>query len=143
MTETKKMGRPSNGKPCMVAIPVTEEVKKKLSEEAKARRRSIASFAGGIIEEALGTSKPETPAPQAETATPESQKASGHLNEGATALLTISLQPKLKAAVKAIAKVERRTASNMACLMIHDWIEEWEAKHPGVSIWPDEEEAES
>lgn len=142
MAETKKMGRPSNGKPCIVAIPVTEEVKKKLSEEAKARRRSIASFAGCIIEEALNTGEPETSAPQTETETLERQKAS-RINEGATALLTISLQPKLKDAVKAIAKLERRTASNMACLMIHNWIENWEAEHPGISIWPNEEGEES
>ena len=132
MADAKKTGRPSNGKPCIVAIPVTEEVRKKLGEEAKANRRSIASFAGGIIEDALGI---VSSAPQDEE-TPTNQKA----NNGTTVLLTISLQPDLKAAVKAIAKVERRTASNMASLMIRDWIEQWEADHPGVNVWPDAEE---
>lgn len=83
------------------------------------------------IEEDSGTA---APTPQDET--PKRQKASN----GATVMLNISLPPDLKTAVKAIAKVERRTASNMASLMIRDWIEQWEADHPGVSIWPNAEE---
>ena len=89
--------------------------------------RSILDQALGI-EENSGTA---VPAPQDKT--PTRRKASN----GATVMLNISLQPDLKAAVKAIAKVERRTASNMASLMIRDWIEQWEADHPGVNIWPD------
>lgn len=132
MAEQKKTGRPSNGKPIILRIPATEETRNALETAAKAQRRSMAAYAGAVIEEALGT---VSSAPQDEE-TPAGQKS----GNGTTVLLTISLPPDLKAAVKAIAKVERRTASNMASLMIRDWIEQWEASHPGVSIWPDAEE---
>ena len=131
MAETKKMGRPSNGKPVILRIPATEETRNALDAAAKAQRRSMAAYAGAVIEAALGTA---TPAPLDET--PKRQKTSN----GPTVMLNISLQPDLKDAVKAIAKMEHRTASNMASLMLRDWIEQWEAKHPGVNVWPAVEE---
>lgn len=135
MAEAKKIGRPSTGKPVILRIPATEETRNALEAAAKEKHRSMASFAGGILEETLGTAT--SPAPQSAAPKAKRPKTGGRISEGATALLTISLQPELKAAVKRIAGMERRTASNMACLMLRDWILEWEHDHPGVNVWPD------
>ena len=137
MTERRKTGRPSTGKTCMLTVPVSEETRARLGGEAERQRRSMNHLVRSSLDQALGIKEDSgtaAPAPQDEA--PKRRKASN----GATVMLNISLQPDLKAAVKAIAKVERRTASNMASLMIRDWIEQWEASHPGVSIWPDAEE---
>ena len=134
MTEHRKT---SNGKTCMLTVPVSEETRARLGGEAERQRRSMNHLVRSILDQALGIEEDSgtaVPAPQDET--PKRQKTSN----GATVMLNISLQPDLKAAVKAIAKVERRTASNMASLMIRDWIEQWEADHPGVNVWPDAEE---
>ena len=139
MADTRKKGRPSLGKTCMLTVPVSEETRTRLGAEAEKQSRSMNHLVRSILDQALGIdgSGAATEAPQEDS--PKDRKA----DNGSTVMLNISLQPKLKAAVKAIAKMERRTASNMACLMIHDWIEKWEAKHPGVSIWPDVEGEES
>ena len=137
MTEHRKTDKPSTGKTCMLTVPVSEETRARLGGEAERQRRSMNHLVRSILDQALGIEEDSgtaIPAPQVEA--PERRKVSN----GATVMLNISLQPDLKAAVKAIAKMERRTASNMASLMIRDWIEQWEANHPGVSIWPDAEE---
>lgn len=134
MARAKKTGRPATRNPVRLDVSVAETTKAKLDELAKSERRSMNYVVCSLLNKALGIeegSDTAVPAPQAEA--PERRKTSN----GATVMLNISLQPDLKAAVKAIAKVERRTASNMASLMIRDWIEQWEADHPGVSIWPD------
>ena len=137
MARAKKTGRPATRNPARLDVSVAETTKTKLDELAKSERRSMNYVVCSLLNKALGieeNSGTAVPAPQVEA--PERRKA----NNGATVMLNISLQPDLKAAVKAIAKVERRTASNMASLMIRDWIEQWEANHPGVSIWPDAKE---
>lgn len=137
MTEHRKTSKPSKGKTCMLTVPVSEETRARLGGEAERQRRSMNHLVRSILDQALGieeNSGTAVPAPQNEA--PERQKTSN----GATVMLNISLQPELKAAVKAIAKMERRTASNMTSLMIRDWIEQWEAKHPGVNVWPGAEE---
>jgi predicted transcriptional regulator len=118
-------------------VSVAEATKAKLDELAKSERRPMNYVVCSLLNQVLGIDEDSgtaVPAPQVEA--PERRKASN----GATVMLNISLQPDLKAAVKTIAKVERRTASNMASLMIRDWIEQWTAKHPGVNVWPDAEE---
>lgn len=137
MTEHRKTGKPNKGKTCMLTVPVSEETRARLGGEAERQRRSMNHLVRSILDRALGieeNSGTAVPAPQDKT--PTRQKASN----GATVMLNISLQPDLKAAVKAIAKMERRTASNMASLMLRDWIEDWTAKHPGVNVWPDAKE---
>jgi len=137
MAREKKTGRPATRNPVRLDVSVTETTKTKLDELAKSERRPMNYVVCSLLNQILGIEEDSgtaAPAPQDET--PKRQKASN----GTTVMLNISLQPDLKAAVKAIAKVERRTASNMASLMIRDWIEQWEANHPGVSIWPDAKE---
>lgn len=137
MNETKKIGRPSTRNPVRFNLSISERAKEELEKLAKAEDRPMNYVVCSILDQALGIDEDSgttVPAPQDET--PKRQKASS----GATVMLNISLQPDLKAAVKAIAKMERRTASNMASLMIRDWIKQWEADHPGVNIWPDAEE---
>ena len=134
MAEAKKIGRPATRNPARLDISVPEATRAKLEELAKSEHRPMNYVVCSLLNKTLGIDEQDTATPPAEA--PERQKASN----GATVMLNISLQPDLKAAVKAIAKMERRTASNMASLMIRDWIEQWEANHPGVSIWPDAEE---
>lgn len=137
MARAKKTGRPATRNPARLDVSVAETTKAKLDELAKSERRSMNYVVCSLLNQALGIEEDSgaaVPAPQVEA--PERRKDSN----GATVMLNISLQPDLKAAVKAIAKVERRTASNMASLMIRDWIEQWEADHPGVNIWPNAEE---
>ena len=146
MAERKKMGRPANGATQILGISITPELKERIMAQARISRRSASSFACSLLEQALdnensGAVNTVTPAPQYDVPKVNRPQARGRVSEGATAMLTISLQPELKAAVKAVAKMESRTASNMACLMLRDWIETWEANHPDVNIWSCEAES--
>ena len=140
MADAKKRGRPATRNPFRIDVSVTETIKAKLEDVAKSEHRPVNHIVCSILNRALGIDEQTSPAPHSETPKEEGQKTGGHASGGATTLLTISLQPELKDAVKRIAKMERRTASNMSCLMLRDWIGEWEAKHPGVNIWNNSEE---
>lgn len=135
MAEAKKIGRPATRNPARLDISVPEATRAKLEELAKSERRPMNYVVCSLLNQTLGIDEQDTPAPPAEA--PKRQKDSNC----ATVMLNISLQSELKDAVKAIAKMERRTASNMACVMIRDWIEQWEAKHSGASVWGGEAES--
>jgi len=137
MNETKKIGRPATRNPVRFNLSISEKTKEKLEKLARTKDRPMNYVVCSILDQALGIEDSNTAAPIPQDEAQKRQKG------GATVMLNISLQPELKDAVKAIAKMERRTASNMASLMLRDWIKEWETKHPGVSIWPDEEEEKS
>ena len=128
MADTRK-----TGKTCMLTVPVSEEIRARLGGEAEKQHRSMNHLVRSILAQSLGIDDSGTAAPAPQDGAPKRQRASN----SATVMLNISLQPELKDAVKTIAKMERRTASNMTSLMIRDWIEQWEAKHPDVNVWPD------
>jgi len=138
--QNKKMGRPANGATQILGISITPELKERIMAKAKTERRSASSLACSILENAFSAGSETAPSTPDVQPKPKRPRTGGRVSEGATAMLTISLQPELKAAVQEIARSERRTTSNMACLMLRDWIMEWEADHPGVNIWPDTEE---
>ncbi len=138
--QKKKMGRPSNGATQILGISITPELKERIMARARTEHRSASSLACAILEAAFSDNASGSQTAPGAEAKPRRPRTGGRVSEGATAMLTISLQPELKAAVQDVARNENRTTSNMACLMLRDWIEEWETKHPGVSIWPDAEE---
>lgn len=141
MTETKKkMGRPATRNPIRFNLSITEEVKDRLEARAKAEDRPMNYIVCSLLNQALGIGGSGTPAPQEEEK-PKRVRTGGRMSEGATAMLTISLQPELKEAVRRVARMEKRTASNMACLMLRDWILQYEHDHPEVDVWGGEEEA--
>ena len=136
MARAKKTGRPATRNPVRLDVSVTEATKAKLDELAKTERRPMNYVVCSLLNQVLGIEENSDTAASA----PQDETQQRLHASGATVMLNISLQPDLKAAVKAVAKLERRTASNMASIMLRDWIKQWETEHPGVNIWPDGEE---
>ena len=121
----KKMGRPATRNPVRLGVSITEKVKERLEEMARKEHRSINYVVCSLLDQALGIEEAsDAPAPLAKRL-----RTGGRVSEGATAMLTISLQPELKAAVQDVARSENRTTSNMACLMLRDWIMDYEYRN--------------
>lgn len=100
---------------------------------ARTEHRSASSLACAILEAAFSDNAGDSQtAPEAEVK-PRRPRTGGRVSEGATAMLTISLQPELKAAVQDVARNENRTTSNMACLMLRDWIMDYDFRRNTAS----------
>lgn len=131
--QKKRMGRPSNGATQILGISITPELKERIMARARTEHRSASSLACAILEAAFSDNAGGSqPAPEAEVK-PRRPRTGGRVSEGATAMLTISLQPELKAAVQDVARNENRTTSNMACLMLRDWIMDYDFRRNTAS----------
>ncbi|MBR5705772.1 MAG: hypothetical protein IKX21_07380 [Deltaproteobacteria bacterium] len=140
MTEAKKKGgRPATRNPVRFNLSITEEAKDRLEARAKAEDRPMNHVVCAILDQALGIGDAVQPETEEK---PKRVRTGGRMSEGATAMLTISLQPELKEAVRRVARAERRTASNMACLMLRDWILQYEHDHPEADVWGGEEDSD-
>jgi len=127
-TAKKKTGRPLSRKPVRFELSISQEAKEALERRAKEELRPMTAVACSILEQVLANSGTAQPVPE-EEAKPKRIRTGGRISEGATALLTISLQPELKTAVQEVARSENRTTSNMACLMLRDWIMDYEYRN--------------
>lgn len=130
--QKKKAGRPATRKPVRFELSISQEMKELLVAKAQEVHRPVNFVAYLLLEQSLGIKQTEDkPKDQRRSKYPHADKPVG---EKSDKMMSISLQPELKSAVRAIAKLERRTVSSMACLMLRDWVAEWERTHPDVIL---------